>query len=43
MKHVNILEETGILIPKREGKNKRLFLNTGPLVLLVDKWFSEFV
>jgi DNA-binding transcriptional ArsR family regulator len=43
MKHVNILEDTGIILPKKEGKNKRLYLNTEPLKFILDKWFSEFI
>jgi DNA-binding transcriptional ArsR family regulator len=43
MKHVNILEDIGVLFSKREGKNKRLYLDREPLKYMVDGWFSKFI
>ncbi len=43
MKHVNILEDVDLLLSKREGKNKRLYLDTKLLKYILDEWFYRFI
>jgi len=42
MKHLKILEEAGLLIARKEGRHRRLFINAVPLQLICDRWTSEY-
>ena len=42
MKHLRVLEEVGLVVPRREGKTKRLFLNAVPIQTLYDRWISQY-
>jgi uncharacterized protein YndB with AHSA1/START domain/DNA-binding transcriptional ArsR family regulator len=42
MKHVRVLEETGLVTSRKVGREKFHYLNPVPIQLLVDRWVSRF-
>ena len=42
MKHLNVLEEAGLLVTRRRGREKLHFLNPVPIRLVHDRWVSKY-
>jgi uncharacterized protein YndB with AHSA1/START domain len=42
MKHLRVLEEAGLVVPRRDGREKRHFLNPVPIRLVHDRWVSKY-
>ncbi|MCU1603007.1 MAG: ArsR family transcriptional regulator [Frankiales bacterium] len=42
MKHLKLLEEAGLVVAQRRGREKRHFLNPVPIRLLHDRWVSKY-
>ncbi len=42
MKHLRVLEDVGLVVPRREGKTKRLYLNAIPIQTIYDRWISQY-
>src|SRR4051812_5121989 len=42
MKHLKLLEEAGLVVPKRRGREKLHFLNPVPIRLIHDRWVSKY-
>jgi uncharacterized protein YndB with AHSA1/START domain/DNA-binding transcriptional ArsR family regulator len=42
MKHLKVLEEAGLVVTKRRGREKLHFLNTVPIRLVHDRWVSKY-
>ena len=42
MKHLRILEAAGLVISRREGREKVHFLNAVPIRLIHDRWIDKF-
>ncbi|MDQ6893102.1 MAG: SRPBCC domain-containing protein [Acidobacteriota bacterium] len=42
MKHLRVLEEAGLVVPKRRGREKLHFLNAVPIRLVHDRWVSKY-
>jgi uncharacterized protein YndB with AHSA1/START domain len=42
MKHLKALEEAGLVVTKRRGREKLHFLNPVPIRLIHDRWVSKF-
>jgi uncharacterized protein YndB with AHSA1/START domain/DNA-binding transcriptional ArsR family regulator len=42
MKHLKLLEEAGLVVPRRRGREKLHFLNPVPIRLLHDRWVSKY-
>ena len=42
MKHLKILEDAGLVVSKRRGREKLHFLNPIPIQLIHDRWVSKF-
>ena len=42
MKHLRLLEEAGLVVTRRQGREKRHFLNPVPLRLVHDRWVSKY-
>src|SRR5579871_3035907 len=42
MKHLKVLEEAGLVVTKRRGREKLHFLNAVPIRLLHDRWVSKY-
>ena len=42
MKHLKVLEQAGLVIAKRRGREKLHFLNAVPIRLIHDRWVSKY-
>ncbi len=42
MKHLRILEKSGLVVTKRRGREKLHFLNPVPIRLVHDRWVSKY-
>src|SRR5689334_19694803 len=42
MKHLKVLEEAGLVVTRREGREKLHFLNAVPIRLIHDRWISKY-
>ena len=42
MKHLRILEEAGLVITRRSGREKHHFLNPVPIRLIHDRWIDKY-
>ena len=42
MKHLRVLEQAGLVVTRRRGREKLHFLNTVPIRLVHDRWVSKY-
>src|SRR5687768_14925050 len=42
MKHLKVLEQAGLVVPRRRGREKLHFLNPVPIRLVHDRWVSKY-
>jgi DNA-binding transcriptional ArsR family regulator len=42
MKHLRVLEDAGLVVTKRAGREKLHFLNVVPIRLVHDRWIDKF-
>src|SRR5215475_4420503 len=42
MKHLKLLEEAGLVVTRRRGREKLHYLNPVPIRLLHDRWVSKY-
>ena len=42
MKHLNLLEDAGLIVSEREGRVRRLYFNVVPIQLMYDRWTDEY-
>ena len=42
MKHLRVLEEAGLVVTKRRGREKLHFLNRVPIRLIHDRWIDKY-
>jgi uncharacterized protein YndB with AHSA1/START domain/DNA-binding transcriptional ArsR family regulator len=42
MKHLKVLEDAGLVVARRHGREKRHFLNAVPIRLIHDRWVSKY-
>jgi DNA-binding transcriptional ArsR family regulator len=42
MKHLRILEDAGLVITRRSGREKQHFLNPVPIRLIHDRWIGKY-
>ena len=42
MKHLRVLEEAGLVVTKKRGREKLHFLNPVPIRLVHDRWVSKY-
>ena len=42
MKHLRVLEDAGLVVTKRAGREKLHFLNAVPIRLIHDRWIDKF-
>ena len=42
MKHLKVLEEANLVVSRREGTARLLYLNAIPIQMIHDRWISEF-
>lgn len=42
MKHLRVLEEAGLVVAKKSGREKLHFLNPTPIRLIHDRWIDKY-
>jgi DNA-binding transcriptional ArsR family regulator len=42
MKHLRVLEDAGLVVTKRSGREKHHFLNPVPIRLIHDRWIDKY-
>lgn len=42
LKHVGVLERTGLVVSRKEGRVRRCHLNAVPIVELAQRWIDDF-
>jgi DNA-binding transcriptional ArsR family regulator len=42
MKHLNVLEEAGLIVTRRSGREKLHFLNPVPIRQIHDRWIDKY-
>ena len=42
MKHLKVLEEAGLVVSRKVGREKQHFLNPVPIRLIHDRWIDKF-
>ncbi|MCX6126384.1 MAG: metalloregulator ArsR/SmtB family transcription factor [Proteobacteria bacterium] len=42
MKHLRLLEEAKLLLGKKEGKDKRLYINAVPIQMIYERWIRNY-
>jgi DNA-binding transcriptional ArsR family regulator len=42
MKHLRVLEEAGLVVTRRSGREKHHYLNPVPIRLLHDRWIDKY-
>jgi DNA-binding transcriptional ArsR family regulator len=42
MKHLRVLEEAGLVVTRRNGREKLHFLNPVPIRLIHDRWIDKY-
>jgi predicted transcriptional regulator len=42
MKHLRVLEEAGLLLSRKEGRNRKLYFNCVPIQMIYDRWTTEY-
>jgi DNA-binding transcriptional ArsR family regulator len=42
MKHLKVLEDAGLVVTRRRGREKLHFLNPVPIRLIHDRWVSKY-
>ena len=43
LKHLRVLEDAGLIVRRRNGKTKELYLNAIPIQGISDRWMSQYV
>jgi DNA-binding transcriptional ArsR family regulator len=42
MKHLRVLEDAGLIVTRRSGREKLHFLNPVPIRLIYDRWIDKY-
>ena len=42
MKHLRVLEESGLVVKRRHGREKRHYLNPVPIQQIHDRWINKY-
>lgn len=42
LKHVGVLESAGLVVTRKEGRQRRCHLNAVPIVELAQRWIDDF-
>jgi DNA-binding transcriptional ArsR family regulator len=43
MKHLRVLEDANLVVTRRQGREKRHYLNPVPIRLIHDRWIDKYV
>lgn len=42
LKHLNMLEDAGLIISDKQGRDRSLFMNAAPLQLIHERWSDNY-
>lgn len=42
MNHLNVLESAGLIVSRKDGRSRRLYLNTLPIQEIHNRWTDQF-
>jgi hypothetical protein len=42
MQHIGVLERAGLIIARRQGRNRWNYLNAAPFKVIYDRWISPY-
>lgn len=42
MKHLGVLEQANLLISEKQGRDRRMYINTVPIQQVYDRWTTEY-
>ncbi|HEX5480129.1 MAG TPA: helix-turn-helix domain-containing protein [Dehalococcoidia bacterium] len=42
MRHLRVLEDAGLIVVRRSGREKRHYLNTVPIQLIYERWIDKY-
>lgn len=42
MKHLNVLEQAGLLVSQKDGRTRRLYFNAVPIQMIHERWTTEY-
>ena len=42
MNHLTVLERAGLVISKKEGRSRRLYLNVDPIQMIYERWSDTY-
>jgi DNA-binding transcriptional ArsR family regulator len=42
LKHLRVLEDAGLIVSKKVGRERKLFFNCVPIQMIYDRWTTEF-
>ena len=42
MKHLRVLEDAGLVVTRKQGREKHHFLNPAPIRLIHDRWIDKY-
>lgn len=42
MKHLNTLEQAGLLVSEKDGRTRRLYFNAVPIQMIHERWTTEY-
>lgn len=42
MKHLRVLEQSGLLVSEKTGRTRRLYFNAVPVQMIYDRWTTEY-
>lgn len=42
LKHLRVLEDSGLLVSRKRGRTRELYINAVPIQMIHDRWTSEY-
>tara|TARA_R110002049_G_scaffold94988_7_gene233457 strand:- start:1498 stop:1842 length:345 start_codon:yes stop_codon:yes gene_type:complete len=42
LKHLNVLEEAGLILSEKEGRVRRLYFNAAPIQMIYERWTTKY-
>lgn len=42
MKHLRVLEDAGLVVSRKDGRTRRLYVNAAPIQMIHDRWTSDW-
>ena len=42
MKHLNVLEQAGLVVTRKQGRHKHHYLNPVPIRLIYERWIDKY-